>query len=667
MNVLNIRTVVFFIVTSIICVAAYYPGLSGPLIFDDVHTILNNDRIKIDSLTYDQLSDAAQSFVAGGRELSMLTFALDYYFFGDSIFALKATTLALHLLVGMLFYVLAMSLVDILVSPEKRRTNVLMRYLPEIVTFLWLVNPINLTSVLYVSQRMTVLSTLFMLLGVLIYFLIRKRRAHRLIPVVMGSTGIVLCLIAAYLSKEIGLLLVPLLVVVELVVFQFKDSHGNTHWKLVGAIAGLMLLAIILVVAAGVVDFSRLLDAYEFRAFTLEERVLTQFRVLMLYIGLILFPLASRFGLWHDDFPLSESLLVPPDTLPTIFLLVLLFFLAFVVLRRYPLVSFGILWFFVGHSLESTIFPLEIIHEHRNYMPSFGVILTLVSFLGYLERVRQKLKIALLAALGLASVYNLYSRASHWSGFYRHALYEYMNHPASARANFRLANATFKLAVEGVEGARESAYKLYQNAGELDPSSILPEVGLLLATSQLDDTYDPRLIEIATEKLRTHGNIIANAPAFKSIRKCSTEGDCSFKVKDLRPLFEMAAELNEYRTLTEAAIFYTSALKQPERSLELLNRAVELAPNRIVPRLNYIEALIANGRIDEARKSFESIESDRVFNVRLEREWIKRIKDKLDGVNQDDSDEGPSESDIGSKNNVDTFNRAENVAPSSEN
>ena len=46
-----------------------------------------------------------------------------------------------------------------------------------------------------------------------------------------------------------------------------------------------------------------------------------------------------------------------------------------------PLVSFGIAWFLVGHGMESTFLPLEIVHEHRNYLPLFGILLAVVSVL----------------------------------------------------------------------------------------------------------------------------------------------------------------------------------------------------------------------------------------------------------------------------------------------
>ena len=37
--------------------------------------------------------------------------------------------------------------------------------------------------------------------------------------------------------------------------------------------------------------------------------------------------------------------------------------------------AFGIAWFLVGHSIESTVFSLELYFEHRNYFPGVGLFL----------------------------------------------------------------------------------------------------------------------------------------------------------------------------------------------------------------------------------------------------------------------------------------------------
>ena len=133
----------------------------------------------------------------------------------------------------------------------------------------------------------------------------------------------------------------------------------GTLWLLVAAAAGLLAWY----VAPG----------YAARPFTLSERVLTEGRVLWFYLGLFALPRIDAFGLYHDDIALSTGLFAPWTTLPALLGLVALTWLGFRLLRRAPLVGFGLLWFLAGHLMESTLIPLEIAHEHRNYLPLVGL------------------------------------------------------------------------------------------------------------------------------------------------------------------------------------------------------------------------------------------------------------------------------------------------------
>ena len=86
-------------------------------------------------------------------------------------------------------------------------------------------------------------------------------------------------------------------------------------------------------------------------------------------------PDLTAMGFYHDDFPISQGLLEPPSTLPAILGILALTLGAVLLRRRNPVVAFGILFFLIGHSMESTIIALELIYEHRNYVPSFGPLL----------------------------------------------------------------------------------------------------------------------------------------------------------------------------------------------------------------------------------------------------------------------------------------------------
>ena len=109
------------------------------------------------------------------------------------------------------------------------------------------------------------------------------------------------------------------------------------------------------------------------RDFTLQERLLTQFRVVIFYISLVVLPYPSRLTLEHD-FALSYSLLDPFTTLLSLFALLLFILAAIFSARRERIFSFCILWFFGNLFIESSFIPLEIIFEHRTYLPSMMLI-----------------------------------------------------------------------------------------------------------------------------------------------------------------------------------------------------------------------------------------------------------------------------------------------------
>lgn len=137
-------------------------------------------------------------------------------------------------------------------------------------------------------------------------------------------------------------------------------------------------------------------------------------------------------------------------------------------IKKLPLFALDILWFFAAHSLESTILPLELVHEHRNYLASFGILLALVVLLAHLLSARQKIFGVLSVCLVLAFSIVLYQRSSIWSNDFTHAEYEARNKPNSPNAVFELGQRYYVAAMQGVEGADKLAYPLIESRMFLD-------------------------------------------------------------------------------------------------------------------------------------------------------------------------------------------------------
>ncbi|HET7922411.1 MAG TPA: tetratricopeptide repeat protein, partial [Gammaproteobacteria bacterium] len=157
----------------------YLPGLYGPFVFDDYVNIVQNTALNLPHLSFHALVDAAFSINAGPlmRPVSMVSFALNRYFFGIEPLSFKLVNLLIHLANGALMFMLLRRLLTAyrqLHAPTLLRER--LEWLALLIGALWLVHPLNLTAVLYVVQRETSLSALFMLAGLNLYVWARQRQ-----------------------------------------------------------------------------------------------------------------------------------------------------------------------------------------------------------------------------------------------------------------------------------------------------------------------------------------------------------------------------------------------------------------------------------------------------------------------------------------------------------
>ena len=271
-------TLGYYLTVAITCLI-YWPGLRGPFIFDDLSNILLVPQLQITQLDFASLSKAAfwQESSSLGRPVAMLSFALNYYFTQFDTFYFKLTNLVIHLCNGILFYWLGLRILSKLPSPsgQSALTPYYLRWLSLAIAALWLVHPLNLTSVLYVVQRMTSLSAFFTLLGLAGYILGRELiLKDRIRGFVVIFTSLLLFSLLATLSKENGVLLPLYMLVLEIWIFRFNAPSrlGNAlkwYWAIV--------IATPIIFAVGILatkpDALLGIFSYQYRNFTLEQRL----------------------------------------------------------------------------------------------------------------------------------------------------------------------------------------------------------------------------------------------------------------------------------------------------------------------------------------------------------------------------------------------------------
>ena len=237
------------------------------------------------------------------------------------------------------------------------------------------------------------------------------------------------------LSKENAILLPLYLAVIEWCLWR-QDAQRRRTTRRRRAATWFFAVTLLAPLLVGLALFAwqpgLLLDGYASRPFTLGERLLTEARVLWFYVGLVLLPTPARLGLYHDDIATSTGLLEPWTTLLALDGWLVVLMAALLLRRRAPAFTFGVLWFLAGHALESTVVPLEIAHEHRNYLPSFGLLFAAVY--GVARFARHTGNRRVYAALGLAAAlalgFGTFGRAASWHSDETIIEALYRHHPA---------------------------------------------------------------------------------------------------------------------------------------------------------------------------------------------------------------------------------------------
>jgi hypothetical protein len=354
-------------------VCAYWPGSSGGFILDDYASLKalgkNGGITDLDAAMRYALS-GKESFV--GRPLARLSLVLNGQSWPADSFPFKVSNIIIHAFTTLLLVALFYQLLRIINSPPRTAATIAFSG-----AMLWGLHPAQISTVLYIVQRMTELSALFILAGLLCYLAGRKvlndtpRRGYALM-----TTGVVFFGLLSFLSKETGVLIAVLIAVLELTLLT-KISRPR-HWRLWAVpILGVPLSVIVGYFLMVIINHE---SSYAQRDFGLYERLLTQPRVLLDYIGNLLLPIATPSVL-HDDFEVSSGLFSPLTTLPSILVIAALLVVGWRLRAKHPMLSFAILWFFGAHLLESTVLPLEIYFEHRNYLPSVGPALAVAFYL----------------------------------------------------------------------------------------------------------------------------------------------------------------------------------------------------------------------------------------------------------------------------------------------
>ncbi len=599
-----------FLPLAVLCAIAgslpFLFGLPGEFIFDDIPNIIQNGTLQLNSLAPADLLDVLFYGQVSGqtRILPTLSFALDHYLghgFNPLIF--KATNISIHAVTTLALAFLLRNLLLVTGVAQHRA-----QWAALALALAWAIHPLQVSSVLYAVQRLQTMATLFLVLALLSYLSARRAQME-------GHSGrrgwlfTGLLWMMALSCKEDAILLPAYTLALELTVLRFRAANP--------ALARKLQQGYRLATALGIATFFLLVvphfwawDAYTGRNFSSVERLLTQGRVLCMYLWQILIPLPSHMPFYYDWLQPSRGLLQPWITLPAWGALLALLGAAWRLRQRRPIFSLGIFLFLAGHFVTSNVIGLELAFEHRNHFPLIGIVLAVGDLLALAatrlnSRNTASIALCLLVLIPLGTAAAI--RADAWRSGLSIAQTSTQIAPTSARAWNSLCLTWFDLGGGTKHGNPnlDKAIAACSKGSEVDQDSV---IGLtnVISFKIMQGSITTADWEHYLGQLRRVPMTAENAKAIWVVLN---------RVRDGMPVdgdrvFEAIQIINQRRpfgTIESAAIgyFITGNTRQPEKAYPYFAHAIQAAK----------DPTFGPGIIEELRKDSHSEMADRLEAV----------------------------------------------------
>ncbi|MFO8048887.1 MAG: tetratricopeptide repeat protein, partial [Desulfosudaceae bacterium] len=392
----------------------YGDSLRAPFYFDDLTNIIENPHIHLTRLDLSRIKEIPRGRPTG-RSVPFFTFALNYYFHRDQVTGYHLFNILIHIGCGLMVFLLT--------GQTLRLCGRQSLLIPLLAALLWLTHPLHTQSVTYIVQRINSLAALFYLMALWFYVKFRlslknKEPVRFTSSPVLPAAAALGCGLLALLSKQNSASLPVIILLYEWYFFQNRDrSRVKKNWPWL--LAMVLSIVIIALVYLGGNPIDRIMAGYENQPFNMGQRLLSQGRVVIYYISLLVFPHPGRLNIDYD-FPVSAGLADPATTALALAALAALLAAAGMA-QKDRLLSFALIWFLVTLAVESSFIGLMLVFEHRTYLPSVFPVIALTAV--FFRQVRPvSLAVILLAAFMAVNGYWTFQRNAVWQdqlGFWR--------------------------------------------------------------------------------------------------------------------------------------------------------------------------------------------------------------------------------------------------------
>jgi tetratricopeptide (TPR) repeat protein len=342
---------------------------------DDIPNIVENSKIQIQSLSWQELPELASSF-GFYRPVSYISFALNYSISGLDTTGYHIVNIAIHIICSFFVYLVFLQTLQLTEYKGDKHWKLFSHH--DIALFgaaLWALHPIQTQAVTYIVQRMTSMACMFFMIAMYCYLRFRlcKNVGKRFILIFLSF----FFWITGLFSKENVVLLPIVLIGYEFAFFRAAQLNKRKLALFAAAAIALMACLVFFLTDGKILQLVR--DPYSYRPFTMWQRLITEPIILSKYLFLLICPLADFLSL-ESDRVASSSLISPPYTIVADLFILSLSLFSILFFRRFPVLCFALFFYLVNHLVESSFLGLELYFEHRNYLPSVFIYFALAYY-----------------------------------------------------------------------------------------------------------------------------------------------------------------------------------------------------------------------------------------------------------------------------------------------
>ncbi|MFP4369904.1 MAG: tetratricopeptide repeat protein [Candidatus Kapaibacterium sp.] len=540
-----------FLILTLSVLLAYSNSYDASFQFDDEPNLLEAPEYQ----NYDIYTKSDIWFDILERPVSHITLTWNWVNHGMDVVPYHIFNVIIHLLNVWLVFLFLLYILSFKSAANNHiRDN--RHYIAFAVALIFALHPLQTQTVTYIVQRMTSMAAFFYILSLFAYVAGRQNHIKEKLNgrTILLYIAALLAFLFALKSKQSAISLPLMWIVMEF--FLIRDKKGRLNKKLIYGALALFGFTMVIGLAADIIP-------RETQDYTRMEYFTTQFGVIMTYLGLLLIPASQNLDY---DFQIVNNLFEP------VFLLGLLINLAVIafavwIYKKDKIISFGIAFFYVALSVESSIMPIkDVIFEHRLYMPMIGFFLSLSAGLWYLAGKKSPYPaLGVVAVLAIAYGFAAHARNEVWQTEYRLWEDTYEKSPNKARPVFNFGNENKET------GNIREAEKLYLRALEIDPEhdDAMINLGGIYNSSNRSPQAIPMLEKAASIKNNKKA-YNALGIAYRNVKEYEKAEQALLTAIKIDPAY--------YQAMTNLGTVYTST-NEFDKAIDILSRAINIKPD----------------------------------------------------------------------------------------